>query len=82
MVCSRKCNIFLRDGNSECASSRIGYQERNTEIFQGRTSGEDFIERTLALDTSIIIDGYQKSSWIVPVFLVSTSGLIFAAGRV
>ena len=49
MVCSRKCNIFLRDGNSECASSRIGYQERNTEIFQGRTSGEDFIERTPAL---------------------------------
>ena len=49
MVCSRKCNIFLREGNSECASSRIGYQERNTEIFQGRTSGEDFIERTPAL---------------------------------
>ena len=49
MVCSRKCNIFLRDGNSECASTRIGYQERNTEIFQGRTSGEDFIERTPAL---------------------------------
>ena len=76
MVCSRECNIFLREGNSECANSRIGYQERNTEIFQGRISGEDFIERTLALHTSIIRNPAGFASGLVPLFLVSTSGCI------
>ena len=45
-------------------------------LFYRRGGGEDFIERTLALDTSIIRNPAGFSSGLVPLFLVSTSGCI------
>ena len=45
-------------------------------LIDRRGGGEDFIERTLALDTSIIRNPAGLSSGLVPLFLVSTSGCI------
>ena len=45
-------------------------------LIDRRGGGEDFIERTLALHTSIIKNPAGFSSGLVPLFLVSTSGCI------